>query len=187
MEKVKLDKQAFIYPMPMIIVGAEVAKKPNYMAVAWVTPVGFNPMMFAVALGRSHDTNKGIREHGEFSISIPGQDLLQATDHIGLVSGADVDKSRLFETFYGELKHAPMIKECPLNMEFRMFKIVDLLNSDLFIGELVSVWCGEKFLTDGKPDIEKIAPFTVSIPDNRYWAVGQCIGKAWNTGKSFTR
>ncbi len=45
MEKVKLDNQPFIYPMPVVIVGAEVEGKPNYMTAAWVTPVNFKPVM----------------------------------------------------------------------------------------------------------------------------------------------
>ena len=29
----------------------------------------------------------------------------------------------------------------------------------------------------------KIKPFVLTMPDNRYWALGECIGKAWQEGK----
>jgi hypothetical protein len=31
--------------------------------------------------------------------------------------------------------------------------------------------------------MEKIRSFTLTMPDNRYWEVGRCAGKAWNAGK----
>jgi hypothetical protein len=47
------------------------------------------------------------------------------------------------------------------------------------------VYSAELFLTEGKPDIEKIQPFTLSMPDNYYWSVGEKLGKAWSAGKVF--
>ena len=38
-------------------------------------------------------------------------------------------------------------------------------------------------LRAGKPDITKMKPFTLTMPDNRYWSVGRCVGKAWSIGK----
>ena len=46
--------------------------------------------------------------------------MAKITDYCGLYSGRKVDKSRLFEVFYGELKTAPLIMECPVNLEKRM-------------------------------------------------------------------
>ncbi len=40
-------------------------------------------------------------------------------------------------------------------------------------------------LTDGQPDILKINPFTLTMPDNQYWAVGKHAGKAWGIGKNW--
>ena len=50
MEKVKIDKNAFVYPMPMTIVGAVVDGKPNFLAAAWVTRVNFKPPMIMVGM-----------------------------------------------------------------------------------------------------------------------------------------
>ena len=37
MSKIKIDSNAFTYPMPMTLVGAMVNNRPNFLAVAWVT------------------------------------------------------------------------------------------------------------------------------------------------------
>lgn len=44
-----------------------------------------------------------------------------------------------------------------------------------------------QILADGKPDIARIKPFTLTMPDNRYWAVGKQIGKAWSDGRGFAK
>jgi flavin reductase (DIM6/NTAB) family NADH-FMN oxidoreductase RutF len=185
MEKIKIANQAFPGPMPVVIVGAEVNGKPNYLTVAWITRVNFSPPMLGIALGKSHHTNRGIREHGEFSVSVPGAELLKAVDYAGLVSGIKTDKSELFEPFYGELRHAPMVRECPLTMECRVVQTVDLPVNEFFIGEIVGVYTEERFLRDGKPDMEKMNPFVLSMPDNHYWCLGEPIGRAWQSGREF--
>ena len=185
MEKIKIDNNAYVYPMPMTVIGVMVDGKPNYLAAAWVCRVNFAPPMIGIALGKRHHTNKGIREHKEFSVNVPGADLMKAVDHVGLVSGEKVDKSKIFDSFYGQLKNAPMIRNCPLTMECKVVNTVDLPADEFFIGEIVGVYSEERFLTNGKPDIKKMKPFTLSMPDNGYWSVGELLGKAWSIGKDF--
>jgi flavin reductase (DIM6/NTAB) family NADH-FMN oxidoreductase RutF len=141
--------------------------------------------MMGVALGKGHHTNKGIREHKEFSVNVPGTDIIEAVDYVGLVSGEKVDKSKVFESFYGQLKHAPMIRSCPLTMECKVINTVDLPADEFFIGEIVGVYTEDRYLTDGKLDIHKIKPFTLTMPDNGYWSMGELLGKAWSIGKGF--
>ena len=63
MDKVKIGKNTFVYPMPMVLVGTVVNGKANFMAVGWVSRVNFNPPMIAVALGKYHYTNGGIHKN----------------------------------------------------------------------------------------------------------------------------
>ena len=172
--------------MPTVLVGSVVAGKANFMAVGWVSRVNFKPPMIAVALG-PHYTNSGIEEKKAFSVNIPDISLVAKTDYCGLVSGSKTDKSELFEVFYGELKGAPLIKECPLCMACSLYEVVKLPVNSLYIGEIVEVFTEERYLTEGKPDIKKIDPFMLSMPDNNYWRLGDTVGKAWHTGKGLKK
>jgi len=183
MEKITIEpNDAFLYPMPMTIIGAVVDGKANFMAAAWVSRVNFKPPMMMIALG-SHHTNLGIDANGAFSINLPDVALLEKTDYCGIVSGKKVDKSKLFDIFYGSLAGAPLIRECPVCMACRLNQAVKLPFDTLYIGDVVEVFTEERFLTEGKPDIRKINPFTLTMPDNRYWGVGEMVGKAWSDGK----
>ena len=185
MDKIKIDNNGRLYPMPMTVVGATVKGQPNYLAVAWTCRVNSSPPMMGVALGKGHHTNKGIREHKEFGVSIPSVDLIKAVDYVGLVSGGKTDKSKIFESFQGHLKYAPMIRHCPVSFECQVITKIDLPSNEFFIGEIMGVYAEEQCLTDGKPDINKIKPFVLTMPDSQYREVGKVIGSAWSIGKGF--
>ena len=183
MSKTRIDNNAFTYPMPMTLVGAMVDGKPNFLAVAWVTRVNFRPPMIAVALGRTHHTNPGIHANKAFGVNVPGVDLMEKTDYCGIVSGKKCDKSKLFTVFKGEVTGAPMIEECRLCMECKLVQAVDLPADELFIGEIVGTYADEGCLTDGRPDVGKVDPFMLTMPDNGYWRIGENVGKAWSVGR----
>ncbi len=186
MEKVKISKNAFVYPMPMVLVGAMIENRANFMAVAWITRVNLKPPLIAIGLGNNY-TNIGIQEQKAFSINVPDLDLIEQVDYCGLVSGKDHDKSELFDIFYGELANAPMIQQCPVCMECTLVNTVEMPTNTLFIGEIVGAYSEERYLTRAKPDIKKINPFSLTMPDHIYWTVGENAGKAWGIGKKLKK
>jgi len=96
MDKIKIDSgAAFLYPMPMVLVGSVVEGKANFMAAAWVARVNFKPPLLLIALG-PHHTNKGIEANKAFSINIPDVSLIEKTDYCWRVPGGKTDKSELF-------------------------------------------------------------------------------------------
>ncbi len=186
MTKKTLGNKSLIYPMPVTIVGADVEGKPNFLTVAFIGIVNASPGMVAFGSNRRHFTNKGVLANRTFSVNIPSQDQLEITDYIGLYSGAKVDKSTLFEVFYGKLGNAPMIASCPLNLECRVTDVLERGGLDqIFIGEIVESYCEEKYLTDGTPDVAKMKPAVFTMYDNRYFAIGEYLGPAWSLGKDF--
>jgi flavin reductase (DIM6/NTAB) family NADH-FMN oxidoreductase RutF len=185
MDKINLGSTIPAYPMPVCLVGAHVAGKPNFLAVAWFTMAGYEPPRIALALGRGHYTNTGIKENKTFSVCLPSVDMVEVTDYCGIVSGKKTDKSEIFDLFYGELKTAPMIKDCPLNMECKLVEIVGSGSNEMFIGEIVGIYTEEGFLTDGKLDFRKMKPLILSQPDTSYWRLGEPVARAWNIGKKY--
>lgn len=181
-------KTKFNYPpiiMPVSLVGANIGKKPNFEAIAWFNLIEYQPYLINFSSDKSHYTNQGIRENKTFSLNIPSIGMAAATDFCGLYSGSKVDKSKTFEVFYGELKSAPMISECPINMECRLEQTLEMTHCEVFIGEIVAVYVEGKYLTDNRPDIRKINPLLFEGTMESYWRVGEYIAQAFEIGKNY--
>lgn len=187
MSKVTTGTNIFINPMPVVLIGVKDKGKANFMTVGWVSRVNTNPPMVAVAISKSHHTAELIREARTFSVNVPGADMVDKVDYCGLVSGKDSDKSSLFNVFYGMLKTAPMISECPVCLECRLVDTLPMKTNYLFIGEIAGAFTEEKYLTDGLPDPEKVNPLVLTMPDTSYRTLGKPVGKAWSDGKKLMK
>jgi flavin reductase (DIM6/NTAB) family NADH-FMN oxidoreductase RutF len=171
--------------MPVVILGANVQDKANFLTIVWITMVNFKPPTIAVVLNRGHYTNKGIHENKTFSVNVPSTNLLEVTDYCSIVSGHDHDKSKIFKVFYGELKNAPMIEDCPLVLECRLVKTVEFATHEVFIGEIAATYGDAQILTHERLDVVKLKPILYSMYDNCYWEIGKSIGRAMHVGKRF--
>jgi len=183
--KISLGVRNCLYPMLTTLVGANVNGKPNYITIAHVGIMTLQSI--SLGMGKSHYTNAGIKENGTFSVNIPSVDMVKQTDYCGIVSGKKVNKAKLFETFYGKLKTAPMIKECPINMECKLVQTVDFPQHDVFIGEVVETHCDERYLTEGVVDVSKVHPILFVMNDRSYWELGGRLAKAWSIGNELKR
>lgn len=187
MEKIEIAPDRLHYPMPCSIVGAHVGGKPNYLTVAWFTMVNPKPPYVMVSMNKAHYTNSGIKENKTFSVNIPSAEMAAITDYCGLVSGHKVDKSGVFQTFYGKLKTAPMIKECACSVECKLVQIVETPAEELFIGEIVSFYTEERYLSDGAPDLRKMNPLLLVMTQKKYATLGPEVGAAWEIGKALIK
>jgi flavin reductase (DIM6/NTAB) family NADH-FMN oxidoreductase RutF len=183
-EKISTGKNVFAFPMPVTLLGANVHGKPNFMALGWVTRVNANPPLLGCGVGRHHYTPLGIKENKTFSINVPDHPMMEKVDYCGIVSGETVDKAGLFSIFYGELKTAPLIRECPVCLECRLVQAVSFPTNEFFIGEIVASYTDEQYMTNGRLDMKKIDPLLLSMPDNQYWTLGEYAGDAWEIGKN---
>jgi flavin reductase (DIM6/NTAB) family NADH-FMN oxidoreductase RutF len=182
--KKKLEGINVLYPTPTVIVGAMVDGKPNYITIAHIGIVNHaRPYLISLSMGKPHYTNPGIKENKAFSVNIPSENLVVKTDYAGLVSGKKTDKSDLFEIFYGKLENVPMIKECPINMECRLYDTYDTPTHDLFIGEIVETYADESVLAEGKVDLAKLKPLLFDMSSVKYWSVGDVVAGCWSIGK----
>src|SRR5674476_345042 len=143
--KIELGALNCLYPMPTTLVGAMVEDRPNLLTIAHVGIM--DPGSLSLGMSKAHYTNAGIKQFGTFSVNLPPAEMVQETDYCGLVSGRRVDKTKLFSVFYGKLKTAPMIAECPISMECKLTKVVDFPKHDIFIGEIVATYAEETVLT----------------------------------------
>jgi len=186
--KTKLGGMNVLYPTPTVLVGAIVDGKPNFLTIAHIGIVNHaKPFLISLSLGKVHYTNAGIKENKVFSVNLPSENLVVQTDYVGMVSGKKIDKSGVFDIFYGEPAQAPMIEECPLNMECRLYDVYDTPTHDLFIGEIVQTYADESVLTEGMVDIAKVKPLLFDMSSIKYWSLGEPIAACWNVGKQMKK
>ena len=185
MAKHKMGARHYMYPQPAVIVGVNVDGKPNWLTIAWTGVMQHSPALIYISMRRERYSRSGIEVNGTFSVNIPSTSQVVETDYVGIKSGHTVDKSGVFTTFYGELETAPMIEECPVNMECKLIKTLDFEGTHIvFVGEVMETYVSEECLTDGVPDVEKIDPLIFST-EGRYWGIGHMVAKAFNAGKGY--
>jgi flavin reductase (DIM6/NTAB) family NADH-FMN oxidoreductase RutF len=183
--KKKLGGRNALYPTPVTLIGALVDGRPNYITIAYVGIIDHTHV--SISMGKVHYTNDGIRSSGTFSVNIAPERLVKETDYCGLVSGRKVDKAALFDTFYGELETAPMIEQCPVNMECRLASTVDMPKHDVFIGEVVQVYCDEECASGDNIDFSVVRPVLFAMYDSSYFRLGERFAQAWSVGKELIR
>jgi flavin reductase (DIM6/NTAB) family NADH-FMN oxidoreductase RutF len=162
-------------PLPVALVGALVDGKANYLVIGYIAPFNFGKHIF-FSLFKKRYTRLGIHEQGTFSVNIPSAELMPEIQICGSKSGRGFDKSKLFETFYGKTETAPMIRECPINMECRVAEVLDYDPNEGIIGEVVASYINTECLTDGKLDLRKVEAFVWATGgDYSYYKVGERV------------
>ena len=162
-------------PLPVALVGALVDGKPNFLVIGYIAPFNFGKHIF-FSLYKKRYTRIGIHENMTFSVNIPNQSLMEKVNICGSKSGRNYDKSSLFEVFYGEVGTAPMISDCPLNMECRVAEILDYDPNEGIIGEVVTSYVNRDTLVEGKLDLREVNPIIWTIGgDFNYYAIGSRI------------
>ncbi len=183
MKKTRLGPEALLFPTPSVLVGAMVDGRANFMTAAWCGIASSKPPAVSVAIRGERHTLKGILAHGEFSVNVPSADMVAQVDFCGIYSGRKVDKSGVFDLFSGDLKHAPLVVACPVNLECRLRHTLDLGAHILVVGEVVQTHVKTSCLIDGKAEASIIDPLVYSPGTGNYQRLGEVVGKAFSIGK----
>ncbi len=188
MNKKKLEPVNVLYPTPTVLVGAVVNNRPNFITIAHIGIVNHaRPFLISLSMAKAHYTNAGIRENKAFSVNIPSENLVAETDYVGLVTGKKVDKSELFDLFFGDLDTAPMIRSCPVNMACRLHDTYDTPTHDLFIGEIVETYADESVLDQSVVDVARVKPLLFDMSSKKYWSLGPALADCWRVGKTIKK
>jgi len=162
-------------PLPVALVGTLIEGRPNYCVIGYISPFNFGKHIF-FSLFKKRYTRVGIQESRAFSVNIPSAKLINELNICGSKSGRDLDKSALFNTFFGELKSAPMIRECPFNMECRVVDILDYDPNEGIVGEVVKSYADVELVKDGVVDIRNAGLLVwTSGEDFSYYTLGEPV------------
>ena len=127
-------------PAPLVVIGAMVDGKPNWLIAGHVGIIGHDHVM--VSLAKPHYTNKGIRETKKLSINIVTEDFLPLADRAGCVSGAKKDKSGLLECTVTEAG-VPTVAASPVVMECSVEDIYETPGFESFICTIDNTYVDE--------------------------------------------
>lgn len=185
--KKSLGAKALLCPCPVVVVGTyDKEGKPNIMTAAWCGVVNSKPPNISVSLRKATYSYDSIIEKQAFTVSIPSDNYVGETDHVGVFSGKDTDKfaANKLTAVKSDLVDAPYVSEFPMVLECRLIKYDDLGLHTIFIGEVVDVKVDESCLNDnGKPDLKKLNPFTYIPAEGSYYGLGELLGRAFQAGK----
>jgi flavin reductase (DIM6/NTAB) family NADH-FMN oxidoreductase RutF len=176
--KIERKPSAALLPNPVVMVSASGgAGAANFLTIAWVGTVCSSPPMLSVAIRPSRYSHDLVSREREFVVNIPGVEQLEGVDVAGVWSGREHDKfAELGFTPQPASKvGAPLIAECPINLECVVRHQLSLGVHDLFIAEIVAAHYDEDLLDSrGRLKPDRVHP--IVLVDDEYWSLGERIG-----------
>ena len=181
MKEVRKPSTMFV-PKPVSLISTSYEGKDNVMTAAWVNVVCMEPPQVAVAVRESRYTFELLQASGEFVVNLPSRDIWRAVDLCGMVSGREKDKFSLAGLTREQASEvsAPLVAECPLNIECRVSASLPLGSHTLFVGLVLAVHLDEGCLGEkGKVLVEEFQPYVLN--QREYWAMGDKLGSYGET------
>lgn len=184
--KKRLSAKPWIFPMPAVLVAAEHEGRRGLITVAWIGIVSGTPATIGMAVRRTRNTLELIEGSGAFTVNIPRVGMEAPVDFCGIVSGRDTDKFAAagLTAVPGAVVAAPLVAECPFNLECRVVGVQEMGEYRLVMGEIVETHAEEAILSeDGKTiDVGALDPL-VYIPGSReYRGLSAKVADAYDVG-----
>ena len=182
--KKKMGKYCHVYPVPTVLAGTIVNGRINFNTLGNCGIISMHPATIYISSYKKHFNNIGIIQNGVFSVNFPSHKSAIKADYCGLVSGKNVDKSNVFDVFFGESELAPMIVECPVCLECKTIKHIEVGIMDIFIAEVIESYIDEDCIINDTPDIRLIDPMIYTMKDN-YHQIGKRMEPQFSIGKQY--
>lgn len=188
--KIERKASTALLPTPVVLlsVAGPSEAKPNIITLAWVGTVCSSPPMLSVAIRPSRHSYGLVTAAREFVVNVPRAAQLEEVDLAGVWSGAEHDKFQELGLTATPASHvaAPLIEECPINIECVVRHQLALGAHDLFIAEIVAVQYDEGILDPrGRVLTDEIAP--IAYAEGEYWSLGERIGTYGGAAKASGR
>lgn len=166
-------------PVPAVLVGTGGGNfADNLITVAWAGIVCSAPPMLSISVRPERFSYQALTETKEFTVNVPLASQAEIVDWCGVVSGRDHDKfaEKSLTPLRGSQVAAPLVAECPLNLECKVKDIIKLGSHDMFLAEIVAVQVSEEYLTKtGRLDLERNGG-VLGYAHGHYFQLGKCLG-----------
>ena len=176
--KIERKPSTALLPTPVVLLTVTGEDEtPNMITLAWAGTVCSSPPMLSAAIRPSRYSHGLVSTAREFVVNIPRADQVALVDTAGMWSGRDHDKfAELgFTALPATQVAAPLIAECPINIECVVRHQLALGAHDLFIAEIVATHYDEDVLDSrGRVLTGKIA--AMAYAEGEYWSLGEQLG-----------
>lgn len=141
MAKVAWKPGTMLYPVPAVLVTSHYNGIDNVCTVSWAGTVCTEPPMISISLRPERYSFQLIQQSKEFVVNIPDKKLVKAVDVCGVRSGKDIDKFAIahLNKLPAKKVKSPLIEQCPVSIECKVTKIIQLGSHYQFIGKVVVV------------------------------------------------
>lgn len=183
--KKQLSVKPLLFPMPTPLVATAHDGERGLMTVAWIGMASGTPPTIGMAVRSTRNTLRLIEASGEFTVNVPRVGMEAAVDFCGIVSGVGIDKFAAagLTPVPASLVSAPLVAECPFNIECRLVGIHEMGEYRLVLGEIVETHADEEVLTSaGKVDIGLLDPLLYVPGTQEYRGVGPKVADAYVVG-----
>lgn len=150
-KKVDFKGSVILNPVPVVLITSRNKEgKDNVFTVAWVGTICTKPPMLSISVRPERLSYEYIKESMEFTVNLPGKNLVKKVDFCGVRSGRVIDKIKEmgFSMKEGELVSSPYIDDCPISIECKVKQILPLGTHDLFLAEVVSSHVDENLMDE---------------------------------------
>lgn len=185
-----LGVKPYTFPMPVLMIATYGEDgKVDVMNMAWGGVCAEN--MVALNIDEDHKTSANIKARGAFTLSIADIPHIEAADFFGIATSNKMEdkfeRSGLHAVKSGRVD-APVVEEFPLTLECEVVECQHTAYGFRVLGEIVNVLADEKVLDEkGKVIPEKLNAFVFDQCRSGYYAVGEKVGQAWQTGAKLMR
>jgi flavin reductase (DIM6/NTAB) family NADH-FMN oxidoreductase RutF len=141
MSKVQLAPNTTLYPAAVVLITCGVATEANVFTVNRIASCNAEPPMISISVRPLRASHHLIQASGEFVVNIPWPEMEVVTDYAGATTAQEVDKwqeSGLTPLPAAEVQ-APLLAECPVNLECRVRHTLALPSHTLFIAEVLAL------------------------------------------------
>jgi flavin reductase (DIM6/NTAB) family NADH-FMN oxidoreductase RutF len=138
--KKRVPPRPWFFPRPILLVSTrDAAGKDDIITVSWAGVASTKPPMVTVSLRKSRHSHAVISATKEFVVNIPTSKQVEAVELCGSKSGREIDKFAVtgFVKENASVVSAPLIVQCPINLECQVRHTLPLGSHDLFVAEVI--------------------------------------------------
>ena len=154
-----------VVPRPIAFVSTvSAASAFNVAPFSYFNVVASTPPLLSIAIsprkGEIKDTLRNIQDVGDFVINIVDEALNARAVEASGDWPRDVDEFHItgLTPVPSDIVRAPRVGESPVSLECTLFRLVELGQSTLVIGEMVRAHVRDDVLSDGHVDVERLRP-----------------------------